>query len=133
MGVFMSIMFVVGLVLTIFAFKISADVKGCSENVQNAARGLLVMGVIFLSVSATYAVCGCGASKVAHSSIGSAFILLMAVLGVITTSLTAVIHNGCPDARKSTPVLLTLAVIATALSVGVLGYKGYKSMSFNIA
>lgn len=131
MGMFMGIMFIVGLVLTVFAFRIAADVKDCPANVQSAARGLLVMGVIILTIAGTYTVCGCAASKLTNSIIGSSFIVLMGALGITVTVLTSIIHNGCAESHKSTPALLSISVLITALSVITLGYKMYDGMKMS--
>lgn len=72
MGVFMSIMFIIGLGLISMSFKIAeADsAKNCGDlSVQRSIRGLLVMSVMLLSVSLTYMICGCGMA-VSDNAIG---------------------------------------------------------------
>lgn len=128
MKMFMGLMFLIGLVLTVYAFKIAPTVKNCDSNVQNSARGILVMGVIMMSVSAAIMVCGCGI-EVQHSTLGMLFPILMLAVSIITMSLTSIIHSSCIEARTQTPVLITISVLTTLLSVGYLGYKGYNKIS----
>jgi hypothetical protein len=124
MNMFMGCMLIIGLLMTIFAFKIGNDVTTCSVKAQNALRGLLVMGVGLMSISSTSLLCGCTANM-AHPSTGTFFIGLMAAIGIITMTLTSIIHSECIPARADTPIILTLSVLATVLSVGYLGYKVY--------
>lgn len=133
MKFFMSLMLIVGLVLTLYAFRINSHVNDCSKAVQNAARGLIVMGVILVSVSSTYMVCGCSKS-LSTTALGMGFVLLMLVIGVTVISLTSIIHSGCKNARKSTPLLISLAVLTVVLSGSYLTFNifgnkdGYKPL-----
>ncbi len=121
---FMGLVFIIGLVLTIYSFKIAPTVKTCSGKAQNAARGLLVMGVMMLSVSATYMVCGCVRS-ISHSTLGMSFVVFMLAVGVSTIILASIIHSECSIARKDTPILIALSVLMTVLTGGYLVYRGY--------
>jgi len=125
MSVFMLIMFIVGLVLTIFAFRLSTDIKDCTPVVQNATQGLLVLGVMIITVAVTSMVCGCGSGS--EQSTGTGYVLFMLALGITIMVLTSIIHNGCQDARTSTPILITLSVLITVISGFILFYKSYKS------
>jgi hypothetical protein len=124
MKMFMGLMFIVGLVLTIYAFKIAPAVKNCDSKTQNAARGILVMGVMMLSVSTTYMVCGCG-MKVHQGTLGMTFVFFMLAVGIVTITLTSIIHSACKDARKDTPILLTFSALTTVVSASYLVYKFY--------
>jgi cytochrome bd-type quinol oxidase subunit 2 len=124
----MGLMFIVGLVLTIFAFKIANDVNICKVSAaQNALRGLLVMGVMLMSITGTTLGINCntGKSDSETSVNGMIFVILMLVIGIITTALVSVIHKNCEDARKDTPILLTMSVLIMVVSGGYLGYTGY--------
>ena len=123
----MGLMFIVGLVLTIFAFKISSDVTNCNAASQNALRGLLVMGVMLMSITATTLGINCnrGKSDTETSVNGMIFVILMLIIGIITTALVSVIHKNCEDARKDTPILLTMSVLIMVVSGGYLGYTIY--------
>lgn len=137
MGIFMTMMFLVGLILTVYAFKIEHAVKNCSSSAQNAAqnavRGLLVMGVILLSVSSTYMVCGCGGvgKMIGQGVFSMSFVVLMLAISIIVIVLTSTIHSACPDAQKDTSVLLTLSMLTTVASSGYLLYRGYSQMKSN--
>ena len=56
-----------------------------------------------------------------------AFIVLMLIIGIVTTALVSVIHKNCDNARKDTPILLTMSVLIMVLSGGYLGYNVYSS------
>lgn len=119
MKMFMSLMLLVGIILTIYAFRINNVIKNCPMKVQNAARGLVVLGVLLISISGTYMVCGCS-KTLSNSTLGISFVVLMLFMGIIVITLTSIIHSSCKPARKSTPVLLSLAVITTVMSSGYL-------------
>jgi cytochrome bd-type quinol oxidase subunit 2 len=121
----MGLMFIVGLVLTIFAFKIASDVTKCNTNTQNALRGLLVMGVMLMCITGTTLLINCNTEKSDKSVNGMIFVILMLLIGIITTALVSVIHKNCEDARKDTPTLLTMSVLIMVVSVGYLGYTVY--------
>ena len=121
----MGLMFIVGLVLTIFAFKMSNDVTTCNVNAQNALRGLLVMGVMLMSITGTTLGINCDTGKSDKTVNGMIFVILMLVIGIVTTALVSVIHKNCEDARKDTPILLTMSVLIMVVSLGYLGYTGY--------
>jgi cytochrome bd-type quinol oxidase subunit 2 len=127
--ILMGLMFIVGLVLTIFAFKIASDVTECNTHSQNALRGLLVMGVMLMSISGTTLGINCDVEKSEKKNHmnGMIFVILMLIIGIITTALVSVIHKNCEDARKDTPVLLTLSVLIMVVSLGYIGYTLYSS------
>jgi cytochrome bd-type quinol oxidase subunit 2 len=127
--ILMGLMFIVGLVLTIFAFKIASDVTECNTYSQNALRGLLVMGVMLMSISGTTLGINCDVEKSEKKNHmnGMIFVILMLIIGIITTALVSVIHKNCEDARKDTPVLLTLSVLIMVVSLGYIGYTLYSS------
>jgi hypothetical protein len=127
---FMSTMFFVGFVLTFFALKISSKVKDCNANVQNAARGLLVIGVTLISVSSTFIVCGCG-KGVQHSTLGTLFVNLMFAIGIITMVLTFNIHRYCDNAKSDTPFLLSISIFTTFLCGYLLYQKYYSKLNMN--
>ena len=122
---FMGLMMIVGLVLTIYAFKISSDVVDCNISAQNAVRGLLVIGVSLMSISGTTLGINCPAKDDDKHMNGMIFIIFMFLIGIVTTALVSVIHKNCEAARKDTPVLLTLSVLIMAVSGGYLGYTVY--------
>ena len=121
----MGLMFVVGLLLTIFAFKIASDVTKCNIASQNALRGLLVMGVMLMSISGTTLGINCDTGKSDKTVNSMIFVILMLIIGIVTTALVSVIHKNCENARKDTPILLTMSVLIMIVSLGYLGYSVY--------
>ena len=121
----MGLMFIVGLVLTIFAFKIASDVTNCNTASQNALRGLLVMGVMLMSITGTTLGINCNTGKSDKSVNSMIFVILMLIIGIVTTALVSVIHKNCDNARKDTPILITLSVLIMVVSLGYLGYTVY--------
>lgn len=126
MEMFMAFMFIVGLVICVYAFKTSPLTKDCSLNVQNAARGLLVLGVIIVTMSTTYMICGCGAAKMlSESSIGTVFVSLMLVIGIIVVALTSIIRDGCSETKHTIQPIMGIGVLMLLFSLFTLGYQGY--------
>jgi hypothetical protein len=121
---FTIMMFVIGIIITVYAFKISNDVTTCSANSQNSVRGLLVMGVALVSICATTLICGCSSDKT-HPLLGTAFITFMFIISLSTTILTYNIQTDCQAAKNDTSVIFTLAIIGSLLSGGYLGMKLY--------
>ena len=131
MGVFMSIMFIIGLGLISMSFKIaeSASAKNCEDlSVQRSIRGLLVMSVMLLSVSLTYMICGCGMA-VSDNAIGVFFTVFMLTAGIVIMVLCSIIHNKCEASRKDTTVLLWLSTLTTACAGAYLGLEVYNIVS----
>lgn len=124
MKMFMSILLAIGIIISYFSYDISKLTNKCSMKAQDCARLLLILGIVMISVSSTFMICGCSHS-LSNSLIGMFFVIFMLVVGVLTISLTSIIHSECPDARSSTPILLTLSVLTTVASAGYLGYLGY--------
>ena len=118
----MGLMFILGLVLSIYSFKISYLTTKCEKRVQDSSRGLLVMSIIIVSVSATFMVCGCNTLG-KNVVLGRGFTALMLMAGITVIVLSSIIHNNCKKARKDTPILITLAVITTAVALINLSYK----------
>ena len=144
-NMFTVLMFIIGIIITVYAFKISNDVTTCSANSQSSVRGLLVMGVALVSICATTLICGCSSNKT-HPLLGTAFVGLMFIIALTTTILTYNIQTDCQAAKNDTSVIFTLSIIGTVLSGGYLGIQFYnyketdgksskstelKSLSFN--
>ena len=91
MGVFMSIMFIIGLGLISMSFQIAETASKCDITVQRSIRGLLVMSVMLLSVSLTYMICGCGMA-VSDNAIGVFFTVFMLTAGIVIMVLCSIIH-----------------------------------------
>jgi hypothetical protein len=123
-NMFTIMMFVIGIIITVYAFKISNDVTTCSANSQNSVRGLLVMGVALVSICSTTLICGCSSDKT-HPLLGPAFITFMFIISLSTTILTYNIQTDCQAAKNDTSVIFTLAIIGSLLSGGYLGMKLY--------
>lgn len=126
LGLLMGVMFFLGLILTIFAFKISDAVDKCTNNsVRHSARGLLVMGVVVMAVSATMMYAGLEhMHKAAH--IGMGVMGLMFVAGITVLGMVSNIHKDCPAARSDTPTLISLASIVSAVSLAYILYNLYQ-------
>lgn len=127
---FMGINLILGLVLTVFAFKLSASTKTCNnEKVTNSVKGLMVIGVVLITQASTMLACGCGKTSTGIFGIKLAYLfsILSLALGVAIITLSAIIKNGMSDSCKATSsdtgVLIALGSIMSALSVGFLGYK----------
>jgi hypothetical protein len=129
MKMFMGLLFIFGLFLTIYFFKIDQAVEMCSDKTRKASRGLLVMGIIMLSVSSTFMVCGCGMLQ--DSSLGIYFVLTMLILGITTVVLSSIINSECDDTSSDTTVITTIGILIIIASGGYLSFKGYNMIKDN--
>jgi hypothetical protein len=129
---FMASMFVIGIIICIFAFKVSKNVASCSDKIQKAVRGLLVMGVIIATSSATFMVCGCNIKNSFDTgSAGMIFITMMCVLGVIVLGLTSVIRD-CKQLQHSISGLFIISILMVVIPFLIFMYKIYSTRSKNI-
>ena len=128
MGVFMSIMFIIGLGLISMSFQIAETASKCDITVQRSIRGLLVMSVMLLSVSLTYMICGCG-MVVSHNAIGVFFIVFMLTISISIMVLCSFIYKKCVVSRENTKLLLSLSILITAFAALYLGGEVYYILS----
>lgn len=124
MRLFMAIMFIIGLLITIYAFKLTPEVDDCSDNSKNATRGLLIMGVAMICISATAFACGC--VKASHPSHSIIFISLIFIISAITTILTSMIKIECAKTYQDVNTLLVMSIISSSLSGSYLSYNLYE-------
>lgn len=125
--VFMSLIFFIGIVITIASFKIAGTVVDCSLNAQNAVRGLLVMGTALICIPITMLAFNCSLPLQSgkESMMSNIFILLLLLINSSIIGLCSVIHSECEDSRQYTQILIPISVLATLCSAGYLGYEGY--------
>jgi|LakMenEpi03Aug12_release.lakeMendotaPanAssembly.Ray.scaffolds.fasta_scaffold596067_2 hypothetical protein len=125
--VFMALIFVIGLVITIFSFKIAGTLVDCSTSSQNALRGLIVMGTALICIPITILAFNCQLkSTEKESMMGNVFVVLLLLINIAITGLASVIHNECEDSRTYTSILITLSVFGIISCFSYLGYEGYK-------
>jgi hypothetical protein len=124
---FMSLIFIIGFVITIASFKIASTVVDCSLNAQNAVRGLLVMGTALICIPVTILAFNCSLPLQSgkESMMSNIFVLLLFLINSSIIGLCSVIHNECENARQYTQFLIPISVLATVCSAGYLGYEGY--------
>ena len=126
MNMLFGVMFVVGILFSIYALSEAPKTKNCSAAAQNAMRGILVMGVAMTCISFTALMCKCGASQ-ATNGLGTIFLVGMICLSVITLVLISIIKGQCGDASGGmTTTMLVLAIIAVLVSGGYGGYLMYE-------
>jgi hypothetical protein len=127
-SVFMSLIFIIGLVITIFSFKIAGTLVGCSINSQNALRGLIVMGTALICIPITILAFNCplNLSTGKESMMGNVFVVLLLLINISIFGLANVINNECEDSRTYTSILIPLSFFAAFACCSYLGYEGYK-------
>ena len=129
MNVFLILLLFIGLSLTVCSFILAGYVVDCSINAQNAVRGLLTLGVSLFCISATMLVCKCGVNFDRDGSLlSNVFPVFIFIIGIITLGLVITIHKECENAKKMTPILITLCVFITLGSGGYLGLKIYNKV-----
>ena len=130
MKIFLGVLLVIGFALTVCSFILAKPVDSSSNHAKNALRGLLTMGVLMFSISATMLACPCDPKfDVAGSTLNTVFPVFILAIGIITIGLVSTIHKECEDARKLTPILLTLSILVTLGSGGYIGFKIYKRLN----
>ena len=129
MRMFMVFIFMIGLALTIVAFKISSYANcdtNCSSKAQNAIRGLLVLGVSLICIPSTILAFKCSTSRFQDDSfMGTLFLVLLLFISITTIGLSIVIHEECEVARKDTPWLLGSSTLIIIIVLTYLGYIIY--------
>lgn len=130
MKIFLVVLLIIGFALTVCSFILAKPVDSCSNHAKNALRGLLTMGVLMFSISATMLACKCDANfDAAGSTLNTVFPVFILAIGITTIGLASTIHKECIDARKLTPILITLSVFITLGAGGYLGLKIYKKFN----
>ena len=129
-----GINFILGIVITVFAIKLSNATKTCTiEKVTNSVKGLLVVGVVLLTSSATSLACGCAKSDMFSGRVGYLASALNLARGVTIITLASIVHGKCESSKSDTGVLIALGSILIAMSVGYLGYKAFgKTRTFSL-
>ena len=118
MNALFGVMFVVGILFSIYALTEAPNTKDCPVAAQNAMRGILVMGVAMTCISFTALMCKCGANHASHG-LGSLFLIGMICLSITTLVLISIIVGTCKDASHGmTITMLILAIIAVLVSAG---------------
>lgn len=126
MNAVFGVMFVVGILFSIYALSEAPKTKDCPIAAQNAMRGILVMGVAMTCISFTALMCKCGASDSSHG-LGNLFLIGMICLSITTLVLISIIMGQCKDASHGmTTTMLILAIIAVLVSGGYGGYLLYE-------
>ena len=125
--IFMLIIFLIGLTITVYSYKIAGTVVDCSINAQNAVRGLLVMGTALICIPITILAFNCPLPLESgkDSIMSNVFILLLLLINGSIIGLSSVIHNECEASREYTKILIPLSVLATSFSLGYLVYEVY--------
>lgn len=122
MKIFMGIILVIGLALIVCSFLISGSVTECNVKVQNALRGLLVMGVALFTVSATILALNCNEK----SASGIALIVILFLLSTITIGLISTIYQ-CDDTKKDNGTILNVMLIMSIfVTLGSFAYIVYQ-------
>jgi hypothetical protein len=129
--IFMLIIFLIGLTITVYSYKIAGTVVDCSINAQNAVRGLLVMGTALICIPITILAFNCPLPLESgkDSIMSNVFILLLLLINSSIIGLSSVIHNECEASREYTKILIPLSVLATSFSLGYLVYEVYRAFA----
>ena len=129
--VFMALIFIIGLVITIFSFRIAGTLVDCSINSQNALRGLIVMGTALICIPITILAFHCQLKLPSgkESMMSNVFIVLLLLINIAIIGLASVIHKDCEASRSHTSILIFLSVFATFACASYLGYEGYSTFA----
>ena len=129
MRMFMFFMFIVGIVMTIYSYKINQTLdQECPTNSQaiNAARALLIMSVIITTLSFSVGICGCGAvTDINKEWTGFLFVIMMFILGITISVLVSIINSNCPKSNNDTSIPLSFGIVIAVISLLYLVYRFY--------
>jgi len=131
----MGFLFIIGVLLIVCYFDIDKNVKkNCtSDKLRDANTGLLVIGMIFISITTGKMMCNwkcdCPSESGGSSKLYIAFVF---VLSIVLLTLSSIIKaegagKSCPLNTKSTDTILGLSICLIILSGGYLGYSAYLS------
>lgn len=114
---------VLGFLLVFQTLRVGNDATKCSNKTKNALRGMLILGVMSISISATLLACSCCLEgTIIGTEIYLSFIILF---GIVLTTLASIIHSDCKEAKAATPLLITAGVLMIVLPSSYLGYTVY--------
>ena len=126
MRMFFGAMFLLGILLSVYALTEAHKVKDCSTNVQNSIRAILVMGVAMTCISFTAMICKCGGGKDPSGFLGKLFLFGILAISLTTLVLVSIIMSKCPDAKGGTTVAaLLISILAILMTGGYIGYDIY--------
>ena len=110
--IFMVLIFIIGVVITTFSFKIAGTVVDCSLNSQNALRGLIVMGTALICIPITILAFRCQLNLPSgkESMMANVFIVLLLLINSSIIGLASVIHNECENSRTYTSILIPFSI-----------------------
>lgn len=124
--IFKGITFIIGVLVTYFAFTLLEKTDKCSSKAQKSARGLLVLGAVLMTMSLTLLVGKCdrqiSMENDEHYVFVSLFVFLVSV-AVIT--LASIVHSECKNARGSTTVIISIGAVMAFISASYVSYKVY--------
>jgi heme/copper-type cytochrome/quinol oxidase subunit 2 len=133
---FMILVLVIGIILSIYAFKIDSSIATECENedkskaLTRSSRGLIVLSISMVSSAVTYLLGGCSSAS-SSNVIGIIFLSLMIGLGIVVTVLSSIIHVKCDEAdkdktnhvKKDATTLIVLGVLSTLMSSAYMFYQ----------
>jgi len=139
-GIFMAIIFFVGLYLFIVSSKIDSDLDNCkldtAKNMRRANKGLVVISVIFMSVSLSFlyqklnsCTCPSMAGTMSVFTTKEAYITLFLLLGIVLIGLSSTIksNEGNICVLNNSSGLLNFTIFIGVMMM--LGCGGYLGMS----
>lgn len=137
MEIFMGLVLIIGLILSVYAFKIDAKIAKCvdtGKSVTKASKGLIVLSVSMVAAAVTYLAGGCDSSS-SKQAIGVIFLGLLCGLGIVVVVLASIIRSKCSAddddakaAKSDSDVLIILGVLAAMSSGGYLAMELHKKV-----
>ena len=130
MPVFMGLMVVIGLFITVFAFRLAKDADKCSPNAHStkrAARILISLGVFMIAMPSTYLLCGCtNVGNFLHKdNLNLMFVMILLFLGIFVNILVNTVRKGCKETSNSGTMLLSLSSVVIVISLLYFTYRLY--------
>lgn len=123
MLLFLIVIFLVGIALCFYTFRIVDIVEDCPEATQNAKMFSRILTYVSLSMTlfsgTLIAFCNCSlkSSIIRTQNIDIILSIIFVMLGIFVIVITVMINNGCPKVKKDTQIPVYIAIGLIAASV----------------
>ena len=121
--VFMTFIFFIGLILTVFSWRVDTDAtlnKCNSEELRLLNKITLSIGISFITSSASFFICSYSCNY-SNSQGYSLYVYMLAMfllgVGIIVTSALTLTTANCPAISSDVNIILGLGILITSISL----------------
>lgn len=125
--IFSAFLFILGFILIYLSFAIDNDIKNScdkSDSVRKANKGLLVIGVILVTLASSYLFCQLNCNCTGNDLSNEIYAVVVLILSIILISLSSVIISGnCNSSKTSSNLVLTLSIFLLLSSIAYFAHN----------